>query len=289
MTVEKTRLIYTAGTFAITDELAECKRLIITASVLRDPPTQLYQNERSNPPKGFLGYVGIFTNDYCHQIIPLEFDPQVVLFWDNPSIQLYYSLLCTGANIVDTIVALGAAMTPPAILIPTTPDPEPFQGCPYTILKFKLLFGTRIEVRAVGEEVVSCAGIEVQASVPDLDPPPPPYPPDQARDEDPPRSEPEPDELPGDTAPATPEDPDSGLSTSGTWTLTWTQGAGPDVSGDFPGESSDTWAIVEGSATCTLIGASQLIRNGSEVVVDPFNCNTTGFISTLISAVFNPD
>ncbi len=286
--VEKTRLIYTAGTFQVTDELAQCKRLLITASVLRKPPTQEYQNERSNPPKGFLGYVGIFTNSYCLKILPLEFDPQLILFWDNPAIQLYYSLLCTGANIVDTIVALGASMTPPAILIPTTPEPEPFQGCPFTILKFKLLFGTRIEVRAVGEEVVSCAGIDVEATIPDLDPPPAPYPPEQPRDEDPPRSPPEPDELPGDTAPVTPEDPESdGSPTVGTWLLTWTQSSGINASAEYPGVSTDTWAIVPGSPSCGLSGASRLIKNGTDVVVDPFNCNSAGFVSVLVSAVFS--
>jgi len=212
MTVTKSRLIYTAGTFGITDELAVCRRLILTVSVLRRPPTQEYQNERSNPPKGFLGYVGLFINSYCERIIPLEFSPQGFLLWDNPAIQLYYTVLCTGANLVDTIVALGLAMTPPAVLLPTTPSPAPFPGCPYTLLKFKLLFGTRIQVDAIGEEVVACAGIVPEATIPDINEPPAPYPNDRARSEDPARSEPEPDELPGDTAPATAEDPDLSLA-----------------------------------------------------------------------------
>lgn len=212
MAIVKSRLIYTAGTFSVTDELAVCRRVLLTISVLRRPPTQEYQNERSNPPKGFLGYVGLFINSYCERILPLEFDPQILILWENPAIQLYYTTLCSSANVVDALVALGAAMTPPAVLIPLTPEPSPFQGCLYTSLKFKLLFGTRIEVTAIGEEVVACAGITPQATVPDLDAPPSKYPSDRARSDDPARSDPEPGELPGDTAPATVEDPDASLS-----------------------------------------------------------------------------
>jgi len=212
MVVSKTRLIYTAGTFAIPSELAVCRRIITTVSVLRRPPTQEYQNERSNPPKGFLGYVGLFINSYCERIIPLEFDPQAIFLWDNPQIQLYYTVLCTGINVVDALVALGAAMTPPAVLLPVTPTPAPFQGCPYTTLKFKLLFGTRLQIDTIGEEVVACAGITPEATVPDFGLPPEKYPSDRARSEDPARSDPEDGELPGDTAPATVDDPDLSLA-----------------------------------------------------------------------------
>jgi len=211
MVVSKTRLIYTAGTFSIPSELSVCRRVITLVSVLRRPPTQEYQNERSNPPKGFLGYVGFFINSYCEKIVPLEFDPQAIFLWDNPQIQLYYTVLCTGINVVDALVALGAAMTPPAVLLPVTPTPAPFQGCPYTSLKFKLLFGTRIQVDTIGEEVVACAGITPEATVPDFGPPPEKYPSDRARADDPARSEPESGELPGDTAPATVDDPDLSL------------------------------------------------------------------------------
>lgn len=289
MVVSKTRLIYTAGTFAITPELAVCRRVALLLSVLRRPPTQEYQNERSNPPKGFLGYAGVFVNSYCQKIIPLEFDPQLVLLWDNPEIQLYYTLLCTGANIVDSLVALGAAMTPPAVLIPTTPTPAPFQGCPYTIIKFKLLFGTRVQVDAIGEEVVACAGITPEASVPDFGPPPSKYPDDQARDEDPPRSPPEEDELPGDTAPATPEDPESSGAVPGSWLLVWTTSSGGTASGTYTGLSTDVFELVSPGSVCTLSGSSDLVKNGSTIVDLSFNCNPTGFVSTLLSQTFTPD
>jgi len=288
MVVSKTRLIYTAGTFAIPSELAVCRRIITLVSVLRRPPTQEYQNERSNPPKGFLGYVGLFINSYCERILPLEFDPQAIFLWDNPQIQLYYTTLCSSANVVDSLVALGAVMTPPAILIPTTPSPAPFQGCPYTILKFKLLFGTRIQVDTIGEEVVACTGIVPTATVPDFGPPPAKYPPDQARDEDPPRSLPEEGELPGDTAPATPEDPEASTAVPGSWLLTWTLSNGSTASGTYAGLSTDTFALISPGSVCTLAGSSDLVKNGSEIVEASFNCNPSGFVSTLISAVFTP-
>jgi len=227
MVVSKTRLIYTAGTFSIPSEISVCRRVITLVSVLRRPPTQEYQNERSNPPKGFLGYVGFFINSYCERILPLEFDPQAILLWDNPQIQLYYTVLCTGINVVDALVALGAAMTPPAVLLPVTPTPSPFQGCPYTTLKFKLLFGTRLQIDTIGEEVVACAGITPEATIPDFGPPPDKYPSDRARSDDPARSVPEDGELPGDTAPATVDDPDLGLSTEATLRVSYTRGATP--------------------------------------------------------------
>lgn len=284
--VTKSRLIYTAGTFSIESSLAACRRFIITASVLRLPSTPVYNNERSNPPKYFLGYIGFFINSYCEKIEPLEFNPQAVLVYDNLSLQLFYSLLCTGALITDNIVKLGSVMEPPAILIPI-PSPAPdFPGCKYTSLKFKLVAGTRIQVSAVGDPVVSCNGIPVNAITPGLNPPPPPYPSNRARADDPARSQPEPGELPGDTAPASLSDPDSGLSVPGTWTLTWTQSNSSTGSGTFPGVSTDTWALVSPSAACSLSGSSALVKNGSQIIDGQFNCNNFGFVSTLLSQTF---
>jgi hypothetical protein len=209
----KERLIYTAGTFKIDEDLGGARRLIIRSSVLRLPPTTNYQNERSNPAKYFLGYCTVFVNDYVYEIFPIEFEQQIILFWDNPDYQVFAKVVCESDNISGNIVRLGAAMTPPALLIPVPGIPGTFSGCPYTNLKFKLVFGARLQISAVGEPMEFCEGYNIPSTVPNLDPPPLPYPPEQARDEDPPRSEPEAGENPGDTAPATIEDPDSGLTT----------------------------------------------------------------------------
>lgn len=73
----------------------------------------------------------------------------------------------------------------------------------------------------------------------------------------------------------------------GIWLLTWTQSSGNPASGNYPGFSDDTWAIVAGaSPSCNLSGNSALIRNGSEIVEAVFNCNPAGFVSTLLSAAF---
>lgn len=212
MTVTYERLIYTAGTLKLTDELRQCRRILIYADILRTPPSAIYQNERMNPPKQFLGYVSLMIDDYVVKVFPLEYDHQIVLEWDNREYQIFKTLVCTGALIVDAIVALGSVMTPPAVLIPVTPDPPSFPGCPYVWLKFKLEPLTRIKVTAFGEETIGCADATFQTTVPDLPPPISPYPPDQALDEDPPRSEPYPDENPGDTKPADENDPDSSLT-----------------------------------------------------------------------------
>jgi len=284
----KERLIYTAGTFKIDEDLANARRLVIRSSVLRLPPTTNYQNERSNPPKYFLGYCTVFINDYVYQIFPIEFQQQIILLWDNPSYQVQARLICEAANINGNIVRLGSAMTPPALVIPIPGVPGTFSGCPYTNLKFKLVFGTRLLISASGEPMEFCEDVDLPSTVPNLDPPPAPYPPDQARDEDPPRSAPEDGELPGDTAPATIDDPEASGAIAGSWLLTWTQSNGSTASGTYAGFSTDTFALVSPGSVCTLSGSSDLVRNGSEIVDPSFNCNGFGFVSTLISAVFTP-
>jgi len=211
MTVEKERLIYTAGTFQIDDELANCRRIIIRSSVLRLPFSARYNNERSNPPKYFLGYVSIFIGEYVYRVFPLEFEQQIVFFWDNLESQVHARMLCEFQNSNANLVALRVSIPLAGTLVPLPGDPGTFPSCPFSIIKFKLEAGARIQVTGIGEELETCEGAEPEPTRPDPDPPPPPYPDDQARDEDPPRSPPEEDELPGDTAPATPEDPDSGL------------------------------------------------------------------------------
>lgn len=213
MTIEKERLIYTSGTFKIDDNLARCRRLIIRSSVLRLPFSAVYRNERSNPPKYFLGYVSLFVGDYVHSIFPLEFEQQIVFLWDNLSSQIYARILCEALNFNANLVSLRVSIPLPGTLVPVPGDPNSFPGCPYNFIKFKLEPGARIKVTGVGEEVETCEGGEFETTVPDLSPPPPLYPDDQARDEDPARSAPEEGELPGDTAPATLEDPDASLLT----------------------------------------------------------------------------
>lgn len=209
MTVTKERLIYTAGTFKITDELANCRRLVIRSSMLRKPNSARYWNERSNPIKYFFGYVSIFINDYVYTTIPLEFEQQIVLFWDNPEKQLYARMLCEFSNNTANLVALRTSIPLAGALLPLPGEPGSFSGCPYTNLKFKLEFGTRILVTGVGDETEVCDEAPFDTILPNLEPPPAPYPDEQARDEDPPRSTPEEGELPGDTAPVTPQDPEA--------------------------------------------------------------------------------
>jgi len=212
MTIEKERLIYTAGTFKIDDNLAKCRRLIVRTSVLRYPFSAIYRNERSNPPKYFLGYVSLFIGSYVSGIFPLEFEQQIVLLWDNLASQVYARVICDAININLFTAAARASIPLAGGVIATPGDPGTFPGCPYNFIKFKLEPGARILVTGVGEEVESCEGGVFDTTVPDLAAPPPLYPDDQARDEDPGRSAPEDGELPGDTAPATVEDPDASLT-----------------------------------------------------------------------------
>jgi hypothetical protein len=219
MTMEKERLVYTAGTFKIDDTLARCRRVVIRTSVLRLPFSAVYRNERSNPPKYFLGYASLFIGDYAYNIFPLEFEQQIVFLWDNLASQIYARMLCEFINSNSNLVALRNSIPLPGTLVPLPADPGTFPGCPYTFIKFKLEPGARILVTGVGEELETCEGGDFETTVPDLTPPPDPFPPEQARDEDPARSLPEEGEKPGDTAPATVEDPDSSL-TDGPCTMT---------------------------------------------------------------------
>lgn len=229
MTIEKERLVYTAGTFKIDDNLARCRRLIVRTSVLRLPFSALYRNERSNPPKYFLGYVSLFIGDYVHSIFPLEFEQQIVFLWDNLASQIYARMLCEFINSNSNLVALRVSIPLAGTLVPLPADPGTFPGCPYTFIKFKLEPGARILVTGVGEELETCEGADFQTTVPDLAPPPPLYPPDQARDEDPPRSPAEEGELPGDTAPPTVDDPE-GEPPTPVPCVTVIRGAGLDTS-----------------------------------------------------------
>lgn len=212
MTVVKERLIYTAGTLKIDDTLARCRRLVIRSSVLRLPFSALYRNERSNPPKYFLGYCSVFINNYVSRVFPLEFENQIVFFWDNLASQIYSRMLCEFSNQTSNLVAHRVSIPLAGTLVPLPGNPGTFPGCPYDFIKFKLESGCRILVTATGEELETCEEAEFTTTVPDLEEPPGRFPGDQARDEDPARSEPEEGELPGDTAPATIDDPDSGLS-----------------------------------------------------------------------------
>lgn len=289
MTVTKERLIYTAGTFKITDELANCRRLVIRSSMLRKPNSARYWNERSNPVKYFFGYVSIFINDYVYTTIPLEFEQQIILLWDNPEKQLYARMLCEFSNNTANLVAHRTSIPLAGALLPLPGEPGSFSGCPFTNLKFKLEFGTRVLITGVGDETEVCDDAPFDTILPNLDPPPAPYPEDQARDEDPPRSLPEDGELPGDTAPATLQDPEAESNPPGTWLITYTTGGGSSASTSYAGNEDDVFAIVSPSPSCGLAGSSRLLQNGTVVPgEDPFNCNSTGFVSTIISAVFTP-
>lgn len=212
MAITYERLIYTAGTVKLTDAVRECRRILIWTDLLRKPPSAIYQNERMNPPKQFLGYVSLMIDDYVVKVFPLEYDHQIVLEYDNLAFQLYKAIICNTALLTENIVKLGTVMTPPALLIPITPVPNSFPGCPYVWLKFKLEPLTRIKVTVFADEALGCTGVTFPVTVPDLPPPPPPYPPTQPLEDDPPRSEPYPDENPGDTKPADADDPDAGLA-----------------------------------------------------------------------------
>lgn len=211
MVVTQQRLIYTAGTLKLNADMTRCRRIVAYADILRRPPSARYANERTNPIKRFYGYVSLWIGDYVSQVFPLEYDSQVVLLWDNPSLQLYTTILCAAKNTNETIQTLGLAMSPPAPIVLTPSSLFTFPGCPYLWLKFKLEPLTRIEVTCLGEELESCPGIAPVITRPDLPDTIPLYPGDRPLSEDPPRSAPEPGEQPGDTAPATAEDPDASL------------------------------------------------------------------------------
>lgn len=211
MTVTIDRLIYTAGTLKFNDDIRQCRKIWVYADVLRRPPSAVYQNERINPTKRFYGYVSLMIDEYVVSVKPLEYDQQLVFEYDNLHYQLFKTINCSTALIIDAIAALGSVMTPPAIVIPINVTPPPFPGCPYVWLKFKLEPLTRIKVVAFGDEAIGCDGVDFPVSLPDFPPPPPPYPPTRPLIEDPPRSEPEEGENPDDTKPADEDDPDSSL------------------------------------------------------------------------------
>lgn len=210
----ETRLIYTQGLYKLSDAMRSCRQITIVSDLLRFPSFTVYANEKSNPSYYFLGYYTLWTGDYVQKRLPLEFTEQTLLLYDNSVLQLSNLLLAAATNINSVVQGLGAAMTPPAVVILYPLPDVTAEGCPYTDLKFKMPLGTRIQVTAIGIPVEEYEGS--QGVAPSLHQPSdtvPRYPLDRDPSQDPPRSDPYPDEVPGDTAPATSEDPDSGLET----------------------------------------------------------------------------
>lgn len=290
MAVSKTRLIYTAGTFTVDDALAQCRRFVIYADVLRLPYSARYANERSNPIKRFLGYVSVFIGDYVYNVFPLEYDAQVILFWDNPDLQNHQTLLDSTSTIQNTIATLGLAIDPPAVILPIPGFIPSFGGCPYSKIKFKLEAGCRIQVSALGEEVEKGTSFGDVITVPALPDIVPMYSDDDPRASDPARSDPEPGELPGDTAPATSDDPDLGLTVTGTWLISWlysSSGGGTPCTFvgltdtiELPGESTDVFTVaVDGSDY-------RLYQNG---VGQPFTVGTQCIPNFSPVPSFTPD
>lgn len=211
MVVTQQRLIYTAGTLKLSTDMQQCRRIIAYSDVLRRPPSARYANERSNPTKRFYGYVSLWMGDYVYKVLPLEYDSQIIFFWDNLEMQVYETVLCTAYNTSQNVQALGSAMSPPAPLVLLPSPVFTFPGCPYLWLKFKLESLCRIQVTCIGEELERCADFSPTITVPSIPDATPPYPDNRPLDEDPPRSAPEEGEMPGDTAPATSEDPDASI------------------------------------------------------------------------------
>lgn len=211
MVITQQRLIYTSGTLKFSTDMVQCRRIIAYSDILRRPPSARYQNERSNPPKRFYGYVSVWMGDYVYKTFPLEYDSQIVFFWDNLNLQVYETVLCTALNTSQNVQALGAAMTPPAPIILLPSPVFSFPGCPYTWLKFKLENLCRIQVTCIGEELERCDGIAPTITVPSIPDTTPLYPENRPLEGDPARSLPEEGEQPGDTAVATSTDPDASI------------------------------------------------------------------------------
>lgn len=77
--------------------------------------------------------------------------------------------------------------------------------------------------------------------------------------------------------------------TEGSWIITVTiAGGGTADLGSYPGQSTDTWSVVTPSPACILPGSSDLIRNGTEPVERPLNCNSAGFVSEIVEVTFTP-
>lgn len=280
----ETRLIYTAGTYKFSDAMRNCRRILILVDLLRKPPFQIYANEKSNPPVYFLGYWTLWIGDYVYDKRPLEFTEQCIIHYANPELQMLNNLLAVGTQLSTIMQRLGAAMSPPApITLFPSANPE-FEGCPYTWIKFKMPEGTRIQLTAVGTPLQVFAGAQATPSASDPTDSVPAYPDTPGRSSDPPRSLPNPGEKPGDTAPVTSSDPEA--ASSGSWLLTFTTQSGPNTSFSYPGVSTDTWAILRPGTTCTLSGSSRLVKNGTTVVSPNFNCNSSNFVSAIVSAVF---
>jgi len=280
----ESRRISGTGLIRIPEDMRDLRQYYLYADIIRQP-FQRSINRDFEPPRSYYGRINFMFQGYVIAEYTLNYEAQMWELNPDPAGQALVATKCAYSGTLETFENLGVAAGYPPIITEDLTVEMLVMRLNVDEINVKMFADSAFQFVLKAFPYVYCEG----GDPPSQPPPPPPEKPEPVAPQTPTDISPPYDEDDETTDPAPIDDDFDPPDVEGQWTLTWTQGAGPNVSGDFPGVDSDTWAIVPGSATCVLIGASQLVKNGTEVVVDPFNCNTTGFISTLLSAVFTPD
>lgn len=278
-----TRTISGSGLLRIPSDKMTERVYTLFLEVIRLPKS-LYKNFKSNPPEGFYSRVTCMSKECVTKTFDQSFESQSYIFIPDPSGQISVHLGCVYDGILDTFENLGVALQKPPIITENLTRAMLPLGLPFSEFRIVCFADTAISAILKSIPYEKCGTDSVVAQV--LPEPPAPSP-----------------RIPSGTGTYTtpayvgdnitnPNAVDKNIPPPpivGKWRLVWTTNTGTNGTFDYDGISTDVFKIVGGvSTTCTLSGRSQLVKNNTTIVTAAFNCNSSGFVSTLISQTFIP-
>ncbi len=281
------RLISGRGLFRIPANDAY-RHFYLYINVVRIPRVN-WTSSKWNPDRSEYAKITWVRDKYVLREDALNYENQLFEYSPDPSNANYINqgMVCLYEQIIGYLDYL-APFIPAPPLAEGAPIPiEPLKNTPDEI-KIVCRESTAINCKLYYLEYEEACGSATSTPKEPPDPEPEPQQPEFAPigDITPPYQEPNDD---GDTVPYQGDENPPPPPTSGTWNLTVTIGTGGTAVVTYPGISTDTWEILGGvSASCGLPGRSQLIKNGTTIVEDPFNCNSAGFVSVIVGEEFVP-
>lgn len=247
-------------------------------------PTVIDKSFKYSPPRQRYATLTFLRDGYVIDEQALNYARRRYDFVLDPSGQTLLAVKCAHKGSLEYYTNLSAAIAPAATVPSNSISEFPNLSMLWDEIQVCCHVDTALQVRVFTEVYEECGDPYNEKSPP---PPPDPLP------EVPPGtpigdiSDPYPDDdvtdpYPGDEFPPPPVE-------EGTWIITVTiAGGGTADLGSYPGQSTDTFTVVTPSPACILAGSSDLIRNGTDPIERPLNCNSAGFVSEIVDAVFTP-
>lgn len=283
----ESRVISGKGVLKLPSDSVPCRASILYTDIVREPRSK-YLNLEWNPPRSRYANLCFLRKGYVMFNLPVEFEHQVFDGINDTSGQTLIALKCAYEGILATFINLGLSLGKTITYYDASIKGYENLYNAWDEVRIKCYADTAIQVRLYQIMYDVCIEGLDNTSVP-LEPSPqvPKVPLGTAVPNSRPYSGDTGDN--GNTVPFSGDGVEPLPSAPGSWLLTWNDSNGANSSVTYPGISTDTWSIVGGvSAVCNSSGRSSLWKNGNVVIEDPWNCNSFGFISTLVSQVFTP-